>query len=348
MATTYGPYISKVTLPNGTTYDVKDQEARELIAALQGVVFHKVTDASDTPVGVTWESGGTTITGTLTAANAEKSWIYLVPTIHTETKDIYAEYITVNSGTSDTPVWNWEKLGDTEIDFDLQLLKDNISLNKVTDIVLGESTTFTDPQQTVSFTAHTQIDAVTDISGSSSNLVTSNLYPVTGSTTPASLATQGTAFNVAKAGDSRKQFITGIGSASSAVVSATVSQNSETLVISSGNIAKDYVRGVLEKNSSGDMVADEAEVVPYTFTPVNVPITGSQITYATGSLSANAGGGSVLVGLGTITTDKAIKTLGTGTTAEHSITVGSNDKVTALTSATDLDVDQDAQVIDKD
>ena len=35
MPNTYGPYISKVTLPTGNSYDIKDAEARDLIAELQ-------------------------------------------------------------------------------------------------------------------------------------------------------------------------------------------------------------------------------------------------------------------------------------------------------------------------
>lgn len=344
----YGPYISKVTLPNGVTYDIKDAEARELIEALQGVVFHKCTAAGDTPIGVQWDDGGTTITGTLTAANAEKSYIYLVPAVHTETKDIYDEYVPVNQGTTAVPSWVWEKLGDTEINFDLEYLKDNVSLNKVTDIVLGESTTFTDPQQTVSFTSHTTIDAVTGYSGANSNLVTANLYPVTGGTVPASKVTTQTGIAVAKPDGSQKTFLTGIGSSSKALITATVASGSETLVIGDASISTGAVRGVLEKTESSQVVPDTANLVPFTVDSVDVPVTASQVTYATGLVDPSGSGSSVMTGLGTKTTDTAIKALGTGTTPSHSITVGTNDKVTALTSATDLVVDQDAQVIDKD
>lgn len=79
-------YISKITLPSGTTYDIKDAKAWTDIADIReqlasGVSFHVCTSADDTPEGVTWINGqGTTITGTLQAADVpDKSWIYLVP-----------------------------------------------------------------------------------------------------------------------------------------------------------------------------------------------------------------------------------------------------------------------------
>ena len=112
-------YISQVKLPgDNTTYYVKDSVARDMISALQGVTFHKCTTAADTPYGVTWDSAGTTITGTLTAVNADKSYIYLVASKHTQTRDIYDEYIPVNEGTEADPSWVWETLGNTDLDID--------------------------------------------------------------------------------------------------------------------------------------------------------------------------------------------------------------------------------------
>lgn len=50
----YGPYISKIVLPNGTTYDIKDQEARDLIASIVagGLQFKVSATAADTPAGI--------------------------------------------------------------------------------------------------------------------------------------------------------------------------------------------------------------------------------------------------------------------------------------------------------
>jgi hypothetical protein len=117
-------YISKITLPNGVTYEIKDLEARDLISQIidSGVSFIKSTNASNTPLGVTWDDHGTTITGTLTPVDAStgkpRTSFYLVPSSHTETKDSYAEYKVVNVGSESTPEYVWEKIGDTEINFD--------------------------------------------------------------------------------------------------------------------------------------------------------------------------------------------------------------------------------------
>ena len=78
----YGPYISKVTIASGT-YDIKDQEARDLIASIVagGLTFKvsSLADGSDTPAGVTWDNNGTVVTGSLTASSSTKAFIYLVP-----------------------------------------------------------------------------------------------------------------------------------------------------------------------------------------------------------------------------------------------------------------------------
>lgn len=115
----YGPYISTITLPNGQKYDIKDQEARDLIASIVagGLTFVVSADASNTPAGLTWENDGVLVTGTLVAGSATKAYIYLVP--HAKTQgavDYYREYVTVNFGTEQSPVWAWEYLGNTDID----------------------------------------------------------------------------------------------------------------------------------------------------------------------------------------------------------------------------------------
>ena len=104
------PSISKITLPSGTTYDIKDSVARQMISA--GVSFNVCTSASDTPYGVEWEKDGTTITGTLVADADTMGSFYLVPVTTSDGKDIYAEYITVEKASQ----YAWEKVGTTDID----------------------------------------------------------------------------------------------------------------------------------------------------------------------------------------------------------------------------------------
>lgn len=107
------PTIKQITLPSGTTYDIEDSAARA--AAGAGLQMLKCTNAADTPYGITWKDGATTITGTLVAASTTTGKFYLVPSTSPEGKDIYSEYITVIGGTSGSPTYDWEKVGDTEI-----------------------------------------------------------------------------------------------------------------------------------------------------------------------------------------------------------------------------------------
>lgn len=71
------------------------------------------SDAGTTPSGVSWTkttgSSTTTITGTLTAANADAHTIYYVKSIPVNgTNDIFDEYMAVSGA--------WEKIGNTDVD----------------------------------------------------------------------------------------------------------------------------------------------------------------------------------------------------------------------------------------
>ena len=101
--------ISKITLPSGTTYNIKDEEARTAIASITTFDYVICTNAANTPKDVQWQSGGTTITGTLVASADTKGKMYLVPD-SLGTKDIYDEYITINTSGS---TYIWERFGHT-------------------------------------------------------------------------------------------------------------------------------------------------------------------------------------------------------------------------------------------
>ena len=118
--------ISKITLPSGNTYNIKDEVARQMASA--GVTFTISTSAANTPKDVTWDNNGTTITGTLVASASTTGVFYLVKATTQGGKDIYAEYVTVKNGNA----YSWEKIGTTDIDLsDLGALayKDNVSTN---------------------------------------------------------------------------------------------------------------------------------------------------------------------------------------------------------------------------
>lgn len=105
------PNLTQIELPTGSVYDIVDQGARDLIAALNSWEYVMCTSAANTPEGVTWQSGSTTITGTLVAASTTMYKIYLVPTANSG-NDSFAEYITINtSGTT----YKWEMFGSIQL-----------------------------------------------------------------------------------------------------------------------------------------------------------------------------------------------------------------------------------------
>lgn len=106
------PDISVWVSPNNTEYNLKDAAAREAIAAMSGKGWYIVTNADDTPYGVTWNDNGTTITGTLVASASTKASIYFVPDVTETGKDIYSEWVTLEPSTG---TYIWEKFGTTDI-----------------------------------------------------------------------------------------------------------------------------------------------------------------------------------------------------------------------------------------
>lgn len=106
------PTIRQITLPSGTVYDIEDSVAR---AAAAGINMVKCTSASDTPIGVTWDDDGTTITGTLVASDQTTGKFYLVPVETPKGNNIFDEYITV----VESVTYSWEKIGSTEVDLSM-------------------------------------------------------------------------------------------------------------------------------------------------------------------------------------------------------------------------------------
>lgn len=101
------PYLTQIELPSGSVYDLHDSR----VDSLNNWEYVVCTDASNTPYGVTWSSGGTTITGTLVASADTMYKIYLVPDTN-GTNDTFDEYITVNPSGS---TYQWEMFGNTKL-----------------------------------------------------------------------------------------------------------------------------------------------------------------------------------------------------------------------------------------
>ena len=283
--------ISKITLPSGNTYDIKDATARELIAG--GISFNIVWDGTSAPVvanipaGVVVTYNGTDYTGTMPVSSAEAGTFYLVKS--GASPNAYDEYVV--AGPSGGRFW--EKLGGKDIDLsNLGALayKDNVTLAKGSgDNVLGEATTFTAAASAVSFAAHTTDNFVKSVSAvTGKKLVTTTVPNVTGNTN-VSIP------NVTNAGSaSTWNFAMGTGTAA------------ETLIISGGN-------------STAPTLGTALSASKVTL--------GTAKTVATGALSESGTGDAVVSDVQVGESAAAITALGAGTAAAQNITVGTNDKV---------------------
>jgi hypothetical protein len=348
--------ISKITLPSGNTYDIKDAVARQAIAG--GVSFNIAWDGQSVPVvanipeGVVVTYNETDYTGTLAASSSTIGIFYLI-WVSSDTQDHYSEYATIQSGST----YTWEKIGDVKAD--LTGLVTSVALNKGTgDNVLGEDTTFTAASSSVSFSGGTD-DKV--LGADTTFSVTQPTISVTPSTTNVKATASGTAvgpdgtdrFITSYPGETRKLAtttvpnVTSAGSASTWGFAMGTGNDSETLIISGANGSAPTLgtsitcaTGSLAANGSGDYVmtglgtpttADALTGIKVTSQPTVLLSVGATagtgvISVATGITSASASGAAVTANSNDEVT--AITGIGTGTAAAQTITVGTNDKVT--------------------
>lgn len=329
----YTDYISQITLPSGITYHIKDSEARQWINELiaGGLTFvvawdgTSVPDVTKIPSGAVVKYNGNTYTGTMAASLDTKPNIYLVHSdVSTTGRDIYEEYVTVNFGTTSTPSWGWEALGNTDISLDVLgalAWKNTVTLNKGSgETVLGQNTTFTGTDSAVTFSGGSTDNFIKSYPGTTSKLVKNTVRGVkTDSTTTASKATAGTTISVAKAASSATN-VSYIGNASTTSIleTATVAEGTEILVIGTVTISQNSITG-----TNGT-----ASITPYTFADVTVPVRAdTDSSFATGALANDGTGDAVMTSLGTPVTGAAVTDVGTGTAAAQTITVGTNDQV---------------------
>ena len=275
------PEISQIKLPSGNVYNIKDATARQMLS--NGVSFviawkgNAQPVVADIPAGVTVTYNGTDYTGTKTAASANKGAFYMVysPTqIADDTMDIYDEYAVVNTGTEQSPVYVWEKFGDTRINIaDLGALayKDNVSQSGMDTFVK-------------SYPGATSKMATTNVSEVSHTSKKMQTTPVPNVASAGSAATWAFAMGTDN---------TGSGGA----------DESETLIISGANGAAPTL-GTPITAATGNLVAtSETSNVGDSLVAA---VTETSKTVATGSLDANGGGASVMTGLGTPTTAQAV------------------------------------------
>ncbi len=324
--------ISKVKLPSGNVYDIKDAVARQAIAG--GISFIIAWNGTSTPVvgdipaGVVVTYNSTSYTGTLAASSAQPGAFYLVKSsTQVGSLDIYDEYAVITSGNTKS----WEKIGDT--DLDLSSLKalaymDNVTLYKGGgDNVLGEATTFTTsvtPTTTnIKATASgTAVGAdgtdtfVKSYPGASSKLATTTVTGTNGTDTATLVSSK----------VSKKLTTTSVPNVTSAGAASTWSftmgsdntgsggsDESETLIIGGANgsaptlgTAITCATGGLSETSASSNVGGEVVSSFSTSDKTLAKVASSSTTVATGSLDANGGGASVMTGLGTATTASAL------------------------------------------
>lgn len=157
--------ISKITLPSGNTYNLKDATAREMISG--GVSFIVAWDGAAAPTvanipkGVVVTYSGQSYTGTMEPAAAQAGAFYLVKSSTQKgVLDTYDEYVPVGNGTSKS----WEKIGDTQLDLsDLGDLayKDSVALTKSTVSAVTSVSVSTQPTVTVTPTKDNVLGADT-------------------------------------------------------------------------------------------------------------------------------------------------------------------------------------------
>jgi len=355
------PLISKITLPNGTTYDIKDAYAREMIAG--GVRFIVAWDGNDTPVvanipaGVTVYYGDPAVayTGTLSVSAAQAGTFYLVKS-STEAGgvlDYYDEYVVVGPAGSQA----WERLGNTEISFDsLGSLawKNTVTLNKgVGDTVLGTSTTFTNSSSNVTFSGGTD-DSVLgantsfSLSGAPQITVTPSTTDIAATASGTTVGGTGTASAITGFGDhTTDNFIKSVTANTSKLVTTSitptngtesvskVTQTASKLVTTSipnvTNVTPKTLQFALGTgNDAETLIIDGSGFTGNTYT-ADVTTLGTAITAATGSVDAGGTGSDIVTAVSI--SDKTVAKAGTAIT----VATGSLDAdATGATIATGL------------
>ena len=328
--------FSWVQLPSGNKYRVKDEVARALLAA--GIKF-KICWKGDAapvianiPAGVVIEYNGTTYTGTLPVSSAEPFTFYLVKTNASSAfPDAYDEYVVAEDASQNQV---WEKIGSTAIDLstlgDLAWL-DNVTLNKGSgDMVLGESTTFTNGSSSVTFSGGTSDTFVKSYPGTTSKLVTTSVTGTNGTETVAVVSSK----TEKKLTTTSIPNVTSAGTADTWSFTMGTGNDAETLIISGTNGTAATLGTAITAATGGvsetSATTNVGSTIVTTLTTTNKTLAkaaDSSTTVATGGLDANGGGSSVMTGLGTATTASAVTGIGTGTAAAQSITVCTNDKV---------------------
>ena len=314
--------ISKITLPSGNTYDIKDATAREMISG--GVSFIIAWDGASTPVvanipaGVVVTYGGTTYTGTMSADGAQAGAFYLVrSSTQTEVLDVYDEYVPVGTTGSKT----WEKIGDTQVS--LADVVTGVALNKqttavvtgfanpTTDSVIGADATMSMTQPTINVTPSTTYLGAT-ASGTAVG-ADGTASAVTGYANPTT-----DTFVKSVSAETNKNLVTTTVPNVTGNSSVTANKSTWTFTMGSGDASETLIIG---GGNGSDVTATNTTL-------------GTAITVATGATSTTGTGDAVVTGVTIGSSAAAITALGTPTTetvltgvkvtAQPTVALGSN------------------------
>ena len=338
--------ISRITLPTGNTYDIKDATARQMISG--GVSFNVAWDGASTPVvenipaGVVVTYNNTQYTGTLAADDAVAGAFYLVKSSSTpsgQTLDIYDEYVPIGTAGAKT----WEKIGDTQLN--LTDVVTGVTLNKqVTDVVTGFGATTSDKvigsDATFSVTQPTiTVTPTTTYLGASASGTTVGADGTAAAITGFAEHTTDTFVKSVSAETNKKLVTTTVpnvsGTTSVAVPSITgnsqVTANKSTwsFTMGSGDAAETLIIG----GGNGSDVTATNTTLGTNLEATKVTL-GTAITVATGGTASNGSGDSIVTGVTIGSSASAITALGTPTTsnvltgvkvtAQPTITLASN------------------------
>ena len=273
--------ISKITLPSGNTYDIKDAGARELIAQLEGgQYFLGLTTSALT-------DGATTKPVVIDGDNVTQSKGNIV---------VYGSAEFIWDGAK------WIEFGDLSSLGGLAV-KDTVTLNKGTgDNVLGEATTFTNGTSAVTFSGGTTDKCL----GSDATFTTT--------VTPTTTNIKATASGAAVGADGTASAITGFGAhtTDTFVKSVSAETNKKLVTTSVPNVTS---AGAASTWSFAMGSGNDAETLIISGANSTAPTLGTAITAATGATDANGTGDSIVTGVTIGSSAAAITALGTPTTA---------------------------------
>ena len=272
-------YISKITLPSGYTYNIKDQGARDAIAALEGGSYFLGTtttaltdEATTNPITV----GGNSVTATNgnMVIYGKKEFVFN-GTKWLEFGDLsalnnlaYKDYVTLGIGSGDMVLGEATTFtnADSSVTF----------TGGTTDVVLGEATTFTSSTPTITVTptttnikatasgtavgANGTANAITSFDACTTDTVLGTDATFTTSVTPTTTNIKATASGTAVGADGTDTFVKSYPGASSKLVTTTITGTNGT---DSATLVSDKVSKKLTTTSVPNVTSNANKTITF-------------------------------------------------------------------------------------